>query len=220
MIAIDCDSIVKHNWKLIEYYPGFAVRLSNVIESIEYYGKFQFNQFDYVPLGNPIQFWNLTVRTIYFQIKRLDFHTNSNWLIHNYLRIQPSQSKRQSNEPIKCRKSIERNLTQNLNRMQSNITQKLAVRLRFDCVRTLSLANQRWWQEILLIADLILRDLLYFKIPTKFTTDRPTDRSTDRLNLKMFYDANGIYFRLPPWFDCDFRLIAFDWQHRLDLCNL
>ena len=42
----DCDSIVERNWISIEYYPGFAVRLSNVIESIEYYSKFQFDWFD------------------------------------------------------------------------------------------------------------------------------------------------------------------------------
>ena len=48
----DCDSIVERNRNSIEYYPGFAVRLSNVIESIEYYGnieyygKFQFDWFD------------------------------------------------------------------------------------------------------------------------------------------------------------------------------
>ena len=33
----DCDSIVERNRNSIEYYPGFAVGLSNVIESIEYY---------------------------------------------------------------------------------------------------------------------------------------------------------------------------------------
>ena len=42
----DCNSIAERNRNSIEYYPGFAVRLSNVIESIEYYGKFQFNWFD------------------------------------------------------------------------------------------------------------------------------------------------------------------------------
>ena len=41
----DCDSIVDRNRNSIEYYPGFAIRLSNVIESIEYYGKFQFDWF-------------------------------------------------------------------------------------------------------------------------------------------------------------------------------
>ena len=57
--------------------------------------------------------------------------------------------------------------------------------------RTFSFANQRWRQEILKAADLILRDLLDLKNLTKFTTDRPMD-------LKMFYDANGTNFRLPP----------------------
>ena len=42
----DCDSIVEHNRNSIEYYPGFAIQLSNVIESIEYYGKFHFDWFD------------------------------------------------------------------------------------------------------------------------------------------------------------------------------
>ena len=42
------------------------------------------------------------------------------------------------------------------------------------CVRTINLANQRWRQEILMTADLILRDLLDLKNPTKSTTDRPT----------------------------------------------
>ena len=46
----DCDSIAERNRNSIEYYSGFAVRLSNVIESIEYYGKFQFDWFDYVRL--------------------------------------------------------------------------------------------------------------------------------------------------------------------------
>ena len=38
----NCDLIAERNRNSIEYYPGFAVRLLNVIESIEYYGKFQF----------------------------------------------------------------------------------------------------------------------------------------------------------------------------------
>ena len=41
-------------------------------------------------------------------------------------------------------------------------------------VHIISLANRRWPQEILLIADLILWDLLDFKNPTKFTTDEMT----------------------------------------------
>ena len=45
-----CDSIAEHNQSSIEYYRGFAVRLSNVIESIEYYSRFQFHWFDYVRL--------------------------------------------------------------------------------------------------------------------------------------------------------------------------
>ena len=42
----------------------------------------------------------------------------------------------------------------------------------------------------MLIADLIHRDLLDLKNPTKFTTDR--------LDLEIFLDGNGTYFRLTP----------------------
>ena len=38
-----------------------------------------------------------------------------------------------------------------------------------------SLENQRWGQEILMIAHLILRDLIGLKNSTKFTTDRRTN---------------------------------------------
>ena len=119
----DCDSIVERNRKSIEYYLGFAVRLSNVIESIEYYGKFQFNWFDYVWLGNTIRLrsscsaYLKTLQFIRSTFKRLGFRTNSNWLINNYLGIQLSQSKRQSIEPIER------------NRTQSNAIE----RLKFDC---------------------------------------------------------------------------------------
>ena len=51
----NCNSIVECNQMAIEYYPGFAVRLSNVIESIEYYGKLQFNWFDSEELTQPDQ---------------------------------------------------------------------------------------------------------------------------------------------------------------------
>ena len=44
----DCDSIAERNRNSIEYYPGFTVRLSNVIKSIiGYYGKFQFDWLDW-----------------------------------------------------------------------------------------------------------------------------------------------------------------------------
>ena len=62
----DCDSIVEHNQNSIEYYPGFVIRLSNVIESIEYYGKFQFDWFDYVRLGKPI--WLHSIAFDYVQL--------------------------------------------------------------------------------------------------------------------------------------------------------
>ena len=48
-LRFDCWTQSKLN-RILDY-PGFAVRLLNVIESIEYYGKFQFDWFDYVRLG-------------------------------------------------------------------------------------------------------------------------------------------------------------------------
>ena len=45
--------------------------------------------------------------------------------------------------------------------------------------------------EILLIADLILRDFLDLKNLTKFTTDRPKG-----FENVLFHDVNGTYFRL------------------------
>ena len=81
-------------------------------------------------------------------------------------------------------------LSQNLVTRRANTHESQKIRSAFKAnvcayFTGCSLANQWWRQRILLIADLIHRDLLDFKNPTNFiyfTTDRPTDR----LDLKRF----------------------------------